>query len=114
MKSKIADRTSLKPEMKIPLNSERKRSTIVLAKGDGFRIYCKGAPEVVVEYCSGVLTAGGEVSEVSDEQKEALLTTQKAYADRALRTLLVCYRDVSADEWAAIRDGEDRDAAVES
>jgi len=104
----------MKPVMKVPLNSERKRSTIVFQKGEGFRIYCKGAPEVVINYCTDMVYAGGECGELTDEAKGELLATQKNYANQALRTLLVTYRDVSADEWDAMKDAEDREQQVES
>jgi calcium-translocating P-type ATPase len=117
VKDTIATRTEMSTagvEMQIPLNSERKRSTIVLPKGDGFRIYCKGAPEVVIEYCTEMVYAGGDRRELTDDAKQALLEAQKAYANRALRTLLVTYRDVSVDEWEQIKGDENKEALAES
>ena len=46
----IAKRQKVKNDalFTIPLNSERKRHTVVFEKPDGsVRLYCKGAPEVV-------------------------------------------------------------------
>ena len=116
VKSKIAARIEISQsgaEMKIPLNSERKRSTIVLPHGDGFRIYCKGAPEKVIEYCSNMVYAGGEVGPLTDEAKTQLLDARQAFANQALRVLLVTYRDVSAGEWEEIKNSEDREAQAE-
>ena len=57
---------------------------------------------------------GGEKGELTQEAKDELLTTQKAYANRALRTLLVTYKDVSADEWESMKEDENRESLVES
>ena len=88
--------------IKIPLNSERKRATVAYQRGDGYRIYCKGAPEVVLNFCSQYIGEGGQIMDMTDEFKANVLQIQSQYAKKTLRTLLTTYRDVSKDEYDQI------------
>ena len=47
--------------IKVPLNSERKRATIAFEKagGEEMRIYCKGAPEMVLKFCTHYIGPNG-------------------------------------------------------
>lgn len=60
-KAKINERRQNEPVFEIPFNSERKRATTVVRNGDGYRVYCKGAPEIVILMCTGFLAEGGNV-----------------------------------------------------
>jgi len=47
----------------IPFNSKRKRATAVLKHPDmpnTVRVFCKGAPEIVVEYCGSFINENGQ------------------------------------------------------
>jgi len=50
----------------IPFNSSRKRATSVIQLTNGkIRIFCKGAPEVVLEFCDNFHAEGGAVKSLS-------------------------------------------------
>mmetsp|Transcript_65613 Transcript_65613/g.90754 ORF Transcript_65613/g.90754 Transcript_65613/m.90754 type:complete len:591 (+) Transcript_65613:990-2762(+) len=104
-----------KEEWKIPFNSSRKRATAAFRRDDGsVRVFCKGAPEIVIEYCSNYHTAEGLVE--LDQDKKASITGEevvKRFASKCWRTMLVSYRDFSSDEWAAIK-AENNDFASEA
>jgi len=63
----------------------------------GFRIYCKGAAEVVLARCIKILGADGSPERMSTEDQEELLKTSLSYAGRGMRCIAMAYRDVSSD-----------------
>lgn len=94
-----------KEEWKIPFNSSRKRATAAFRRDDGsVRVFCKGAPEIVIEYCSKYHTADGLV-ELSQEKKDSITTEEvvKRFASKCWRTMLVSYCDYTSDEWDALK-----------
>lgn len=69
----------------LPFDSERKlMSTIHPRPGGGYRVYVKGAPDVLLRRCRGM--AGGEDHRVAKKNEEM--------AGRALRVLGVAYKDI--------------------
>ena len=78
----------------IPFTSARKMMTTAhrLAEG-GYRIISKGAPDVLIARCTGMLQ-GNEVRPLSGAMKAKLLSDNTALAERALRVLAVAYKDV--------------------
>ena len=86
-----ADATRLR---EIPFSSERKLMTVVVA-ADPPRAYTKGAPETVLDRCDRVLEADGEVVELTEDRREAVLETTAAFASDALRVLGFASRDVA-------------------
>ncbi|WP_335999057.1 calcium-translocating P-type ATPase, PMCA-type [Halorientalis halophila] len=72
----------------VPFSSERKWMGTV----HGERAYVKGAPEVVLENASRVLTEDGIV-ELTDEAAARIESQTTAFADDALRVLAVGYTD---------------------
>ena len=84
----------------VPFSSERKRMTVVVDGDDGPTAYMKGAPEEVLEHCDGVLV-DGEVVDLTDDRREAILDRNQAFAGDALRVLGFARRvgvDPDADE----------------
>uniref|UniRef100_A0A3P9JHE2 Phospholipid-transporting ATPase n=1 Tax=Oryzias latipes TaxID=8090 RepID=A0A3P9JHE2_ORYLA len=75
----------------LDFNSDRKRMSIILKFPDGrIRLYCKGADTVIYERLS------------TNTQHHQ--TTQEAldiFANDTLRTLCLCYKDISANEYEA-------------
>jgi Ca2+-transporting ATPase len=70
----------------IPFSSDRGRMTVVVDEDGDPTAYTKGAPEVVLERCESVLE-DGEVRELTDDRREAILETNEAFAGDALRVL---------------------------
>jgi len=61
-KDQIKHRDSDKPVFTIPFSSARKRATtaVSLDGGKKIRVFCKGAPEIVIEKCNNYIGAGGK------------------------------------------------------
>lgn len=58
----------------IPFNSSRKRATSVIQHPNGkIRIFCKGAPEVVLEFCDRFHSEGGAVKSLSESKKKEIV-----------------------------------------
>ncbi|XP_034457388.1 phospholipid-transporting ATPase IC [Hippoglossus hippoglossus] len=75
----------------LDFNSDRKRMSIILKFPDGrIRLYCKGADTVIYERLSP-----------NTRHKESSQTALDSFANETLRTLCLCYKDISASEYQA-------------
>ncbi|MCT1691416.1 cation-translocating P-type ATPase [Brevibacterium sp. p3-SID960] len=81
----------------LPFSSERKRMSVLVAgdTGDSRQLVMKGAPDVVLDRCTHVRTAEGDV-EATPEVLEGLDEEVTALAGEAYRTLAVAAREVPA------------------
>jgi len=85
----------------IEFSSARKMMSWAVPKIEGgYRIYCKGASEVVLARCTHQLT--GSTPAIDDEARQRILGVGEAYNRRGMRTLVLAYRDLP--------DGVDFDA----
>ncbi|CAJ1071117.1 phospholipid-transporting ATPase IC [Xyrichtys novacula] len=74
----------------LDFNSDRKRMSIILKFPDGrIRLYCKGADTVIYERLSP-----------DSRHRETTQAALDIFANATLRTLCLCYKDISAAEWA--------------
>jgi Ca2+ transporting ATPase len=63
----------------------------------GYRIYCKGASEVLVARCNYHFTkenSAGDAVELNDASRQGILRVGEMYARRGMRTLALAYRDL--------------------
>ncbi|XP_023121616.2 phospholipid-transporting ATPase IC [Amphiprion ocellaris] len=75
----------------LDFNSDRKRMSIILKFPDGrIRLYCKGADTVIYERLAP-----------NSRHKETTQTALDVFANETLRTLCLCYKDISAQEYEA-------------
>uniref|UniRef100_A0A8B9HPB2 Phospholipid-transporting ATPase n=1 Tax=Astyanax mexicanus TaxID=7994 RepID=A0A8B9HPB2_ASTMX len=75
----------------LDFNSDRKRMSIILKCPDGrIRLYCKGADTVIYQRLSP-----------NSKHKETTQEALDGFANETLRTLCLCYKDISAAEYAA-------------
>ncbi|NLX11432.1 MAG: cation-translocating P-type ATPase [Chloroflexi bacterium] len=78
----------------IPFDSVRKQmTTIHRCTDDSYLAFTKGAPEIVLEHCDTVLE-DGRVVPLTHEQRTAILDTNQALAEQALRVLAVARREL--------------------
>jgi len=81
----------------VPFDSERKRmSTVHPTSDDGLLVAIKGAPEVLLQYCTRVLTNAG-VRELEPERVEQTLSAATEMAADALRVLGLAYKLAASD-----------------
>jgi len=87
----------------IPLDSGRKCMGVVVKLENGmYRLYVKGASEILLEKCSEVIhdpTREPSSSPMTDDNRQTLLNLIDNYASRSLRTIAMVYRDF--DRWPA-------------
>ncbi|MCK6371705.1 MAG: HAD-IC family P-type ATPase, partial [Gammaproteobacteria bacterium] len=88
-------RSALESEMPrlrtVPFDSDRKRMTIVRARGADAMAFVKGAPEVIIERCTHILTEQGSV-ELSASDRSRLAQAGALMANDALRVLALARR----------------------
>ncbi|HSM01600.1 MAG TPA: cation-translocating P-type ATPase [Acidimicrobiia bacterium] len=72
-------------------DSRRKRMSTVHDVGDGYLVAVKGAPEVVLERCDRIETAGGPAP-LADDRRQADLDVATGLAEKGWRTLALAYR----------------------
>ncbi|XP_023613700.1 plasma membrane calcium-transporting ATPase 4-like [Myotis lucifugus] len=76
-------------------NSARKSmSTVIQKPGGGYRMYSKGASEIILRKCNRILDKNGEaVPFKSKDQDEVVRTVIEPMASEGLRTICLAYRD---------------------
>ncbi|HUE74077.1 MAG TPA: cation-translocating P-type ATPase [Pirellulaceae bacterium] len=72
----------------IPFDSDTKRMTTLHRGPEGTIAYSKGAPEVILDLCSRMATAGGDEA-LDRAGKERMVEASRAMAAQALRVLAV-------------------------
>lgn len=87
-----ADLDASRPRVgEVPFTSETKRMITLHQTPDGLLACAKGAPEVVLETCSRIATAEGDLP-LGPAEREAVLEASRAMATEALRVLAVATR----------------------
>ena len=88
----------------IPFSSELKAMGVVVKVGNKYRLYVKGASEILTKNCSTHVVvhengASGEIETTpfTTESTENINKTIIFYASQTLRTLALCYRDY--EQW---------------
>jgi Ca2+ transporting ATPase len=78
----------------ITFSSKRKRmSTLVPWPGGGFRLFTKGASEMVMTLCTTYMDADGSIKPLDDAKKKELEESViNQFANQGLRTISVAYR----------------------
>ncbi len=68
-------------------------STIIPLSNGGFRVYTKGASEIILKKCSFILGKGGKLENFTVSQQEHLVRTViEVMAKDGLRTIALAYR----------------------
>ncbi|XP_071805419.1 plasma membrane calcium-transporting ATPase 3-like [Asterias amurensis] len=81
-------------------NSTRKSmSTVIPLEGGGFRLYSKGASEIIMKKCTKIVDANCQLQPFSMKDKESTVKNViEPMASDGLRTLSLAYRDFAAGE----------------
>lgn len=80
----------------LPFTSTRKMMSVVVKQDGKYYLYTKGAPDVLIDKCSGVLIE--DKVEQTEKAKTDFLAMVDAYAEEALRTLAVAQRELSEEQ----------------
>jgi len=93
----------------IPFNSGRKRAATCIRHPKNpnlVRAFCKGAPEIVLQYVDKMFDKNGKVVQIDENQKELIKRKiiAETFAVKAYRTLLIAYADYTYDEYLRLKD----------
>ena len=76
-----------------PFDSNRKMMSTIHKTADGILQFTKGAPDEILKHCTRIFK-DGEVSPLTDADRDAVLKKNKEFADRALRVLACGYKQL--------------------
>jgi len=79
----------------IPFDANRKRMSIICRRRKGLRAYIKGAPDVILDLCEGILL-GERVIPLDAIYRQLIKNQNEALAGKALRVLALAYRDLQS------------------
>ncbi|KAG0364675.1 hypothetical protein BGZ54_007279, partial [Gamsiella multidivaricata] len=100
-------RSDVKVVKVYPFSSAKKSMSCVIETRDGsekYRLYVKGASEIVIRSCTHYVDSNGEVKSLDDNARAKFDQIISGYADKALRTIALSYRDVSSSEFKKFND----------
>ncbi len=101
----------------LPFDSDRKRmSTVVESRdGSGYRVYVKGAAEIILERCSRIVTDSASVARLDDDTRNDITGLLESFSSEALRTIVMAYRDLPEDyDPNASIDNQDEEDLLEN
>ncbi len=75
----------------LPFDSDRKRMTVVVKDGGEYQALMKGAPDVVLQRCTHLLS-GTQVVPLTQERRQEALKVLEGMADQALRVLAMAHK----------------------
>ena len=91
----------------IPFTSERKLMSVLAAPNDGdeeqSRLFCKGAPDVLLGRCDRILESG-KVRPMTSADRERILAQVSSLSADAYRTLGQAFRPVSDQELSSLAE----------
>ncbi|ODN01902.1 Plasma membrane calcium-transporting ATPase 3 [Orchesella cincta] len=90
-------------------NSVRKSmSTVIKRPNGGYRLFTKGASEIVMKKCANVIGKSGSPEKLTKEMQDELVATViEPMAALALRTISIAYKDIDGNP-----DWDDEDSIV--
>jgi P-type Ca2+ transporter type 2B len=68
-------------------------------------VFSKGAPEIVIDYCSTYFDKSGNIEELNGESKQRILKeiVTNSFAKKAYRTILIAYSEISKDYYEELK-----------
>ncbi|KAF9282591.1 hypothetical protein BGZ68_005867 [Mortierella alpina] len=100
-------RADIKVVKVYPFSSLKKTMSCVAETPNGaekYRLYVKGASEIVLGSCTHYVDSEGQVKPLDDNARARFDQIISKYADKALRTIALSYRDVSSSEFKKFND----------
>ncbi len=97
-------RESSKEALVIPFNSKRKRMTTVYKTSDPSKniVYVKGAPDILLPYCTKIISQDGVVSDVGEQGRKRLNDqVLMRNAEIGYRSILLAYKLIESQGFSA-------------
>jgi Ca2+ transporting ATPase len=86
---------------RIAFSSKRKKMSTILKWEQfptGYRIFMKGGSEIVLDTCQYYLNENSRRTDLDDLRRESLNLKIKDFASQSLRTICLCYKDLTEKE----------------
>lgn len=97
--TKGMDKNLLEKEMpregEIPFDSDRKLMSTINKTNSGYRVHCKGAPDILIDRCDYIMTGEG-VKPLSSEYINDINEAYRKMAAGALRVLAFAYKELDS------------------
>lgn len=84
----------MKRVAEIPFDSKKKFMITVHKIANGYRVVCKGAPEVILNMCVNYYS-DGQKKQLNKVEKNSILSNNASMAENALRILAIAYKDTT-------------------
>ena len=81
----------------IPFSSQRKMMSVLVKSEGGAILISKGATEVILSKCTKI-EEGGQVRNLTEQDKKKILQAQNHFANQALRVLAIAYNPGQTEE----------------
>lgn len=86
--------------------SKTKENSAKSSSQADYRIHVKGASEIVLGTCTQYIDNKGQTAPLDEEAATKFNSLISEYADKALRTIALAYRDISKSQYKKISDDE--------
>jgi len=95
--------TTLSRIAELPFDSAHKFMATFHKDGEIVRVFVKGAPDVLLQRCSQILSPYGE-EQLDDDQRERINDEYKTLAQDGLRGLLIASREIPIEQFDPLSD----------
>ncbi|EFC49956.1 predicted protein [Naegleria gruberi] len=95
--------------LQLPFSSKLKRMSTLIPNPDGdtkYRLFTKGASEIVVKLCSKYMRSDGSLETMTKEKEQEIVRYIEEMANQGLRTICLAYRDVNPEVDFSSREEE--------
>lgn len=75
-------------------SARKMMSWAVPLENGGYRLYCKGAQEIIIGRCTKYAAEDGSAAPLGEKSRDEFASTAEAYARRGMRCLGLAYRDL--------------------
>ncbi|KAF8901751.1 Calcium-transporting ATPase 10, plasma membrane-type, partial [Dissophora ornata] len=108
-------RADVKLTRMYPFSSLKKTMSCIVKSSQGkepYRLYVKGASEIVMHSCTHYIGSEGQTMTLDDNARAKFDHIIGQYADKALLTIALSYRDVSSSEYKKYNGEKTPDAKM--
>ena len=69
------------------------------------RVFVKGAPEILMDYCTQWIDEAGNKQELSEEKRKHIVNNivTNEFAKKAYRTIMIAYSDISYEDYDKLK-----------
>ncbi|CAD8048381.1 unnamed protein product [Paramecium primaurelia] len=75
-------------------NSDRKMMSVLIKLQNKYILYTKGAPEIILEYCTDFINSKGEIQKLTEQSKQQIYNQIKKFGEESYRPLCFAYKNI--------------------